>query len=486
MSKPRHVLRDLARPLLELARLLADRRTPLIAGLRPYWSKVMYGLVCCMLSSILWWGHHTHWDLSFGLAGHGAAHAATSHQVVPSKPSAAEAFESAEVTTPALAESDNTSLELTQAIMHKAGIELGKIERQSMPQTISANGVVSHNLNWRAQLSSRVRGHVWRVERHVGDVVRKGEVLAIVDATEVGAAKGELLQALMQAELAQTTHDSLKNIESAIRGRQIREAEVHARDARIRTQVCAQALANMGLPVDLEQLTKLSDEERVKHMQFLGLPPHIVSKLDSATATSSLLPLVAPFDATVIGRELATGEVVSPDQPQIEIADIRRMWVMLEVRKEDVNLIRLGQPLEFIPDGMITSVQGKVDWISDSVDEKTRTLQVRAEVLNPLIDESETGKANHLLRANAFGTGKICVRSNDDALVAPTAAVQFDGRRHYVFIRRGERFAATAVEIGASDDGRTEILSGVQEGEIVATVGSHVLKAEMQLATAGS
>lgn len=482
MSKLIHLVSERARPLLERAKPIAarfqpflSRREMLLSRVRPVVPKIMYGVIVCLLASILWWGHHTHWDLTFGMAGHGSHRQAAENKAVLAEEVAKSKASEAKA-------AGDSSLELTQASMHKAGIELGKIERQPMPQTISANGIVSHNLNLRAQLSSRVRGHVWRVERHVGDLVRKGDVLAFVDASEVGTAKGDLLQALVQAELAQTTHDSLKNIESAVRGRQIREAEVNARDARIRTQVCAQALANMGLPVNLEQLTKMSDDERVKHMQFLGLPPQVVAYLDAATAPSSLLPLVAPFDATVIGRELAMGEVVSPEQPVIEIADIRQVWVLLEVRKEDVNLVRLGQPLAFTPDGLITSVTGKVDWIGDSVDEKTRTLQVRAEVQNPLLESGDTGRANHLLRANAFGTGEICVRTNDQALVAPTAAIQFDGRKHFVFIRRGERFAATPVEIGVTGDGRTEILSGVEEGDIIATVGSHVLKAEMQLA----
>jgi cobalt-zinc-cadmium efflux system membrane fusion protein len=257
---------------------------------------------------------------------------------------------------------------------------------------------------------------------------------------------------------------------------------VAAREARIHAQVCVQALVNMGLPFTLDELTKLSDEQRARHLQFLGLPQDVVATL-GGTVTSNLIPLVAPFDGMVIGRDLAVGEVVSPERSQIEIADIRKIWVLLEIRKEDLNLVRLGQSLEFVPDGFPSKVQGKVDWISTEVDEKTRTLQVRAEVQNPLLESGNARQhATHLLRANTFGSGTICARENAEALVAPVAAVQFDGKQHFVFIRRGNEFRASSVEIGVTNDEHTEILSGVREGDIVATNGSHVLKAERQLA----
>jgi cobalt-zinc-cadmium efflux system membrane fusion protein len=435
--------------------------------------KICYLAIVLALSAVLWWGHRTHWDLSLNHMSLGASHDdQTSHDAeAPTKCDKA--------TQPA---SGKSALPLDDSALEKTGIELGRIERHPMPAQIIASGVVSYDQNLRAQLSSRVPGHVWRVERRVGDIVRKGDVLAIIDALEVGKAKGEVLMALVQSEQKDAAFDAIKSVESAVRARQVREAEVAAREARIHAQVCVQALVNMGLPVTLDELTKLNDEQRTRHVQFLGLPSELVATLDAST-TSNLVPLAAPFDGMVIGRDLAVGEVVSREQSQIEIADIRKIWVLLEIRKEDLNLVRLGQALEFMPDGLSAKVQGKVDWISSAVDEKTRTLQVRAEVQNPLLNDGNLHQhATHLLRANTFGSGSICVRTNPNALVAPTAAVQFNGEKHVVFIRRGEFFLPSLVEIGVTNDEHTEILSGVEEGDVVATTGSHVLKAEMQLA----
>jgi multidrug efflux pump subunit AcrA (membrane-fusion protein) len=63
----------------------------------------------------------------------------------------------------------------------------------------------------------------------------------------------------------------------------------------------------------------------------------------------------------------------------------------------------------------------------------------------------------------------------------PSQAVQFDRGTHYVFVREGSRFRSVAVQTGTREGEVTEIVSGLLEGMQIATNGSHILKAEMQL-----
>ena len=85
----------------------------------------------------------------------------------------------------------------------KAGVDVGLVDRQPISESVSANGQITYDQTRFASLSSRLPGTVWRVEKNVGDRVRAGEVLALVDAAEVGRAKTELIQALAQEELAE-------------------------------------------------------------------------------------------------------------------------------------------------------------------------------------------------------------------------------------------------------------------------------------------
>src|SRR5262249_56385738 len=113
-----------------------------------------------------------------------------------------------------------------------------------------------------ARLSSRLPGTVWRVEKQVGDPVKGGEVLALVDAAEVGKAKAEFLQAFAQLDLRRKSWEGLSQAATsgAVPERQVREAETALSEARIRLRAAQQALVNLGLPLSAEDLKGLSED----------------------------------------------------------------------------------------------------------------------------------------------------------------------------------------------------------------------------------
>lgn len=352
-----------------------------------------------------------------------------------------------------------------------SGIRVAAIRERPLVQHITANGVVDYDGTRVAHLAPRVPGTVWRVERQVGQPVRKGEVLAIVEAAEVGKARGDLLQALAVVEVKSKTLENLRKASAAVSERAIQEAELALREARLRFFIAQQALVNLGLPVHLEDLGPISEEELARRVRFSGLPDSLVQSLDPIKATANLLPLTAPFDGLVIGRDMVVGEPVSATQPHFVVADTRSMWVMLDVRQEDIRLVRLGQEVRFRLDSSTDdAVAGKVSWISTEVDEKTRTVHVRAEVPNP----------DGQLRAHTFGTGRILVREQAQAIVVPQEAVQWDGCCHIVFVRIDDRtFQVRKVRLGLRAGDLSEVRAGLLPGEVVATIGSHVLKSEI-------
>jgi cobalt-zinc-cadmium efflux system membrane fusion protein len=294
-----------------------------------------------------------------------------------------------------------------------------------------------------------------------------------------------------------TTVERLRSAGPALAERLLREAEADYRQARIQVRNLIQTLVNLGLPVSLEELQSLDDERRARKLQFLGLPDAIVATLDPAKTTDNLLPLIAPFDGVVIGREITLGETVSPNDSHFVIADVSRMWVTLEVRKEDASAVRMGQEVQFQADGVAGKITGAVDWISTSVNEQSRTLQVRAEVSNPLVTTAggteaqvgdsealQTGRQQRLLRANTFGTGTIVTRHDPVALVVPNDAVHFDGSEHFVFVLEHGQFHRQPIVPGVVVGQVTEVRDGLQDGATVVAAGSHLVKSEMSLAAA--
>ncbi len=488
-----------------------------VGRLRSYVPSV---LVLGSIAALGTWGHLTHWKLSLG---HGEQHAAEEaapsapaeadstttalHQAGESSaaasgefaeavsepstprtgtaqsPAASQPQPSTEAPAPPATGSPVTRVEFdSAAAVVKSGIQVVTVRSLPLAQTVSANGVVDYDQTRIAQLSTRVTGTVWSVEKRVGDPVQQGEVLAVIESAAVGQAKSDFLQALAQVELNERIVDRLRSLQSSVvAGKQYQQAEAELRRARVALFNSQQALVNLGLPIQLEEVVDLNESELVQRLRLLGLPPELVSRVDPSSTTANLVPLLSPFQGVVIGHDVVKGEVVSSDVPQFVVADVRRMWIKLDVRQEDAVWLRLGQTVHFSADGLPGQVSSQISWQSTEVDEKTRTVQVRCVVDNPILPGGEAPEsANRLLRANTFGQGRITIQENPQALAVPLQAVQWVDNEPALFVQLDERtFEGRPVKLGVMDETYAEILSGAQAGERIASIGSHVLKSEI-------
>jgi membrane fusion protein, heavy metal efflux system len=372
--------------------------------------------------------------------------------------------------------------------VEKAGVGIAVVQVRPVREAITANGEVVYDQTRRANFSSRVSGTVWRVEKEVGDRVAAGDLLALVDAVEIGQAKSELLQALAQYRLKESTWTRLQNLgaNGVVPGRQLHEAEAEADASQIRVQAARQALINLGLPVQLEDFAAITTEEIARRIQFLGLPESLASTLDPNTTTSNLFPLRSSLDGVVISRQAVAGEVVGPEQSLFGVADVEHLWLMLNVRQEDAKYLSLGQPVDFEPSDSPSAapIHGTLDWISTEADDATRTVSVRVELPNK--DGS--------LRANTFGIGRIVLREEAAARVVPTEAIHWDGMCQVVFVRDKNYFQADSpkffhvrpVRTGVSENGTTEVIVGLLPGEIVASANSVVLESQLLKSNLGA
>jgi cobalt-zinc-cadmium efflux system membrane fusion protein len=361
----------------------------------------------------------------------------------------------------------------------RAGVEVAPVWEARITEAVTANGEVTYDQTRVARVSSPVAGRAWRVDRAVGQRVRKGEVLALIDSLEVGKARAAFLQAHTQGEAkGKTLTEMLSAAErGAVPEASLRVARADLQEAQLRLAGAEQALANFGLPVRAEDFKGLTVAQARRRVRFAGLPSSLARDLEATTATANLIPLLAPLDGVVITREVVTGEVVDASKPQFVVADTSRMWLTLNVAQEDARHVRLGQPVRFRSTALVGEVSGQVAWISTGTDERTRTVRVRADLAN----------RDGALRSSTFGTGRIVLREEPEALVVPSEALQWEGDCHIVFVRDRNYLAAGAPRIfhtrtvrpGAIDSGNTEIIAGVLPGELVVTRGSGVLRAAL-------
>ncbi len=370
----------------------------------------------------------------------------------------------------------------SEEVVTRLGIGIEPVGTAPVTEGVTAPGEIGYDPTRLARLSARVPGVVRRVERQVGDRVTAGDILALVDAAEVGRAKAEFQQALALVELQTQTLAQKKLLEGVtVTGQQVREAEAAVEEARVRSLLAEQALANLGLPVRAEEVKGLAPAALAARLRFLGVPDPLRSELAKETASANLLPVRAPFDGEVVARAATPGQAADPSKPLFAIADTSRVWLTLRVRSEDADRVKAGQPVRFRPD-QGAHADGTVAWVGPAADEKTRAVPVRVELPNP----------DGRLRAGTFGTGFVALRREKDAVVVPSDAVHWEGCCHVVFVAdRGfdrpdgfKVFHVRKVRLGARDVTAagvqvTEVIAGVLPGERVAVAGSGILRSEL-------
>ena len=150
------------------------------------------------------------------------------------------------------------------------------------------------------------------------------------------------------------------------------------RKANIRLLAAQQALVNLGLPVRVEDIKGLSPEEVSRKLLFLGIPENMTQKFDYRTTTANLIPVLASRDGIVTASKVVPGEMVDAAKNLFVISDTSQMWLILNVRNEDVKYLRQrdveknipGHLVRFRPDGADKEVAGELIWLSNEVDEK--------------------------------------------------------------------------------------------------------------------
>lgn len=484
-------------------------------------------IVFTLLGAILWWGHHTGWKMpSLHTEATATADDWCSEHLVPEskcvecnadlvpkpKPKGfckVHGVAECVICNPELAQTkgspslpkydtaaaiplmrrrENNSLSkvhegrvqfASDEAVEKAGLDVDIVGEQPMTEAISATGEVTFDPTSVGHLSSKAAGSVLAVHKRIGDQVKAGEVLAIVDAAVVGQAKSQLLQAMVQLQLRKAHYDRISAASAALPGRSILETEAAMKEAEINLVSSRQALANLGfnLPSDLSSKDAKSFADE---LHYLGIP----AEYRDATASNNMLPIRASHDGVLLESNVVAGEVIDSTEKLFTVADPSRLWLTLNVRQEDAAFVHAGQNVEFSTDDGAHHTSGPISWISPRVDEKTRTLQVRV----MLAGEGQS------LRDKAFGTGRIILRHEEQAIVVPLSAVQATSDGNLIFIRdRGyfdpggfKLFHVRQVRLGAKSDTHVELLAGALPGEVVATKGSNVVLAQLLRSSLGA
>ncbi|MHB8522392.1 MAG: efflux RND transporter periplasmic adaptor subunit [Limisphaerales bacterium] len=209
-------------------------------------------------------------------------------------------------------------------------------------------------------------------------------------------------------------------------------------------------------------------------LKFFDISDEQIAGLAKTRQPSKTLRIHAPMDGFVVEKMVVEGQMVDAGMKLYRLADLGLVWVQAQVYEEDLPYLKLGQEatvtLTYLPD---RKFRGRITYIYPSVDEKTRTAQVRMEFHNP----------GFFLKPGMFATAEVRAELAPSALLVPDMAVLRSGERNTVFVRLpGGKFDPRVVTLGPrSEDNRYQVLSGLNEGEPVVTSGQFLLDSESQL-----
>ncbi|QDV39334.1 efflux RND transporter periplasmic adaptor subunit [Tautonia plasticadhaerens] len=349
----------------------------------------------------------------------------------------------------------------SEDLAERIGLRAVPVGEERHAHHAEANAETAYDGNRHAEIYPRVAGFLHEIRVDLGDEVRPGDVLAVVDSAEVSGAKSRLISARAALDLARVEYERTRTLaeRNAVASKQVLEAMTAQNQAEAAALDAAQTLRNLGF----------SDED--------------LGRIEAEKDTSSTLEVVSPIGGSVIFRHAVLGEAVQPTTKLFGVADKRAMWLWIDVYEHDIDRVVVGQRVTFSASGArlradAPSHSGTVTWVGSEVDETTRTTRVRAELEDP----------GGRLRANVFGRARIRVEPEHDALVIPKDALQRHERADLVFLPLGAgRFRPQRVVTRPTDaPGLVEVAWGLEPGQEVVTDAAFLLKTEIMKGAIGA
>ena len=233
-------------------------------------------------------------------------------------------------------------------------------------------------------------------------------------------------------------------------------------------------LGQEALPEVARRADDLVQSARRRLLLF-DMTPQQIEELETRGEPRRTVTVFSPISGYVIARNVTHGEKISPDTALFDIANLARIWVMASVYEYELPFVQPGQAatttLASLPGEPLS---GRVDIIYPTLDEATRTAQVRLEFDNPRLQ----------LKPGMYA--EVQIRSDLGArLSIPASAVVESGTRSIVFVEQGEGyFAPREVRIGLRLPDTMEVIEGLSEGEKVVASGTFFVDSESKLKAA--
>jgi cobalt-zinc-cadmium efflux system membrane fusion protein len=323
-------------------------------------------------------------------------------------------------------------------------VQVVTVEPTTLKRTLRLTGTVAYNAFNTTPVITQVGGPVTRILVVPGEHVKTGQPMLEVSSPDYSQLLGAYLKAADSFRLAQKNYSRAQELyqHHANAERDLEQAESDRNQAQADLNAAEQGMKILGIknPADLAK-----------------------------APSSAQIPVLAPISGQVVERLVSPGQVVQAGQTQaFTISDLSTVWVLANVYQTDLAVVQSGENVVVQTDAYPETFHGKISYVSPALDPNTRTLQARIVVDNP----------GEKLKRDMYCTVSVTAGSLSNVIVVPNSSVlRDDNNQPFVYIASGaNQFGRRDVELGASQDGRIQVLKGISVGEKVVGDGSLFLQ----------
>ncbi|OOP57826.1 MAG: hypothetical protein AYP45_01370 [Candidatus Brocadia carolinensis] len=337
---------------------------------------------------------------------------------------------------------------LTPEAAQSAGIGVKTAGSVQMKTVLELPGEIELNADKVVHVVPRVSGVVTEVYKNLGDEVKHGEVIAVIDSRELAELKSEYLASIKRVELAQATFERVERLwkEKISSEKNYLASRLALSEARINLHEVIHKLLALGLSQN--DLNNISDKEEASFLRY---------------------EIRVQSNGVVIEKHISIGESVKEDADIFILADLSTVWVGVTVYAKDFKIVKSGQKVTVRSKVLGLEVDGILTYIGPLVGEETRTAR------GVVVVQNQEGQ----WRPGLFVTVEIVQEEVLVPVAVPVDAIQTLDDKSVIFVQYGNQFEARPLELGRSDGQWVEVLHGLLPGEKYVAHNSFILKAEL-------
>jgi Cu(I)/Ag(I) efflux system membrane fusion protein len=314
-------------------------------------------------------------------------------------------------------QSGTSVVEITAESIQKMGVRTEKVSKTDFGQGIRTTGIVMENERARVDLYAQVEGRVEDLK---------------YSAEGDRVKKGEVFYTLVSPELTSLQSDYVAAVSGGLKD-----------------------IANAAR----------------KRMKLLGVDEQVLTTLSKTRKPYDAVPFTIPADGILAKLEIRNGRYIKAGDEIGRIQDLSIVWVDANVAEKDVASIKVGDMAKVAFADNSQNYDARVDYIYPTIDAEARIAKVR------LIVPNKDG----MLKPASYASVNFAA-SVSERVTVPSEAVLRSAEGNHVIVALGNgKFQSRMVETGVTGGGRTEVLSGLRQGEEVVTSSQFLIDSESNL-----